>query len=249
MGSLRRRLFLHGMISKPFRFKQFAVADEHCTHKVGTDGVLLGSWVNIREEDDLLLDIGTGSGLIALMLAQRSHSEVRIDAIEIDEEAALQATRNIQDSPWPEKVQVRQTAVQDFLPAKEYALIVSNPPYFIDSLLPPDQKRTLARHAERLSFDELLQAVDRLLSADGRFAVILPFVEGRQFIQHAGALDLFPVRISSFRSRRHKPVERLLVEFRRSKGPLEETEIVLYSDGENWSEEYKELTAAFYLRA
>lgn len=237
------------MAPKPFRFKQFAVADDRCTHKVGTDGVLLGSWVNVREQDELFLDIGTGSGLIALMLAQRSLASAHIDAVEVGEADSRQAVSNVQHSPWPQKVQVWHTAIQDFFPDKQYDLIVSNPPYFVDSLHPPDKKRTAARHTERLTFPDLLEAVDRLLAPGGKFALILPFAEGKQFIAHAEKHHLYPARICAFRSRRNKPVERLLMELSWGQQSPEETELVLYGDRDAWSDAYKDLTHPWYLKA
>jgi len=236
------------MSSKLFRFKQFSISDDRCSHKVGTDAVLLGSWVNIQENDRLLLDIGTGSGVIALMLAQRSHTDARIDAIEIETEDAQQALMNTTQSPWPEKVNICRTALQDFSPGTGYDLIVSNPPFFVDSLLPPDRKRGQARHAHTLSFGDLLVGVKRLLKPQGRFALILPVAEGREFIMRATGHELFAFRTSAFRARAHKPVERLLIEFSQNQRKPEESEIVLYGDGDKWSEGYCSLTKEFYLK-
>ena len=237
------------MGSKPFQFKQFSVEDGGSTHKVGTDGVLLGSWVEVYGQDNSLLDIGTGCGLIAIMLAQRTHAGARIDAVEIQEDDAEQAIENVVSCPWPEKIRVWRTAIQDYAPARVYDLIVSNPPFFINSLSPPDQKRGQARHTHTLSFDDLLIAVNRLISPDGRFATILPYGEANDFINVASGYELFPARLTTFRSRSHKPVERLLMEFVHSTSTCEQTELVLYEHGEVWSEAYRSLTKDFYLRA
>ncbi len=235
------------MAPSPFRFKQFSVSDDLCTHKVGTDGVLLGSWVHVEATDHRLLDIGTGSGLIALMLAQRSHKDATIDAIEISARDAGQATMNARHSPWSEKITVIQAAFQEFSPGVNYDLIVSNPPYFVGSLLPHHPGRMQARHADSLPFGDLLVGIDRMLAERGRFCVVLPFTEGQNMIQLARVHDLFPSRICAFRSRRNKPPERLLIELSRGQKTPEETEIVLY-DGNEWSEPYKRLTQAFYLK-
>src|SRR5688500_14273906 len=200
------------MGSKPFQFKQFSVAQNHCTHKVGTDGVLLGAWVNVNDGDRTILDVGTGSGLIALMLAQRTNRETHIDAVEIESMDADQAKENVLHSPWPEKIRIHHTSIQQFLPGIEYDLIVSNPPYFENSLLPPKKKRTQARHTEQLSFNDLLHHADRLLTPQGRLAVILPPAGGLKFIDQARLLKLAPIRSAHFRSRAEKPVERVLME-------------------------------------
>lgn len=235
------------MPSKPFQFKHFSVAHDHCTHKVGTDGVLLGSWVRIGSADRFLLDVGTGSGLIALMLAQRSSTATHIDAIEIGGNEAQQARENVASSPWPNKVTVHQTAIQNFFPDRRYDLIISNPPFFMNSLLPPEQKRSQARHTHALSFDDLLKSVCRLLAASGTFAVILPYREAGQLLTAAVPLNLFPQRKTAFRSRKHKPIERLMIEFSHQITDPCQTELVLYEAGDRWSEDYKALTRDFYL--
>ena len=234
------------MPSKPFHFKQFTIVHDRSTHKVGTDAVLLGSWVNILETDKLFLDIGTGSGIIALMLAQRTRSGVHIDAIDVHDADVDQARNNVSGSAWPEKVNVQLTAVQNYFPGKHYDLIVSNPPYFEKSLLPPDQQRGRARHAHGLSFIELLNCVSRLMSAVGRFGVILPYTEGMRFTNLAENMGLFPSRRTAVRSRPHKPIERVLLEFARERMPVQETHLTLYEDGDAWSAGYRLLTQDFY---
>ena len=158
-----------------FKFKQFAVEQDDVAMKVGTDGVLLGAWAN-TDNAKRILDIGTGTGVIALQMAQRN-PVAQIHAVEIDETAAHRARANFDLSPWAERMNVEQTAVQEFSPAEKFDLIVSNPPYFVDSLLPPDAKRSTARHTHDLSFEELDSAVCQLLADDGLFALILPVTE------------------------------------------------------------------------
>lgn len=237
------------MGTKPFQFKHFTVLQSHATHKVGTDGVLLGAWVQIRDTDKRMLDIGTGTGLIALMLAQRTAPLTHISAIEIEAADAEQAKINVHASPWPDKITVYHSSLQKFFPEEKYDLIVSNPPYFMNSWLPPDDKRSQARHTGQLSFVNLLENAARLLHVQGRFAVILPHAEGLQFINLALRFRLFPVRRATFRSRPNKPVERLLIEFALEGEPARETEIILYSQGNTWSEDYKRLTSEFYLQS
>jgi len=236
------------MGSKAFQFKKFSVAQDLCTHKVGTDGVLLGAWVKVHETDRSVLDIGTGSGLIAIMLAQRCPSATRIDALDIEASDVQQAKANVQRSPWPEKIAVHYSAVQDFFPDKQYDLIVSNPPWFTGSLLPPDEKRGQARHTNELSFEDLLTHASRLLSQAGRLGLILPYAEGLRFIELARSNGLPPLRKCTFRTRAHKPPERLLLEFSRRAKQQEEEELILYGEADQWSEAYRDLTAAFYLK-
>lgn len=235
-------------MSKPFRFKQFEVYHDRCSHKVGTDGVLLGCWVHVKDTDRLLLDVGAGSGLISLMLAQRTHATAYIDAVEVCDEDATQARENVLRSPWPNRIGVHHVPVQAFDPGKRYDLIVTNPPYFRSSLLPPDQRRTTARHANHLSFSDLLDSVLRLLSPGGRFALILPPGEASEFTVLCGQRGLFRNRKTDFHSRKHKPPERVLLEFSLQETAPELSRMTLYEAAEIWSQEYRSLTEEFYIK-
>lgn len=248
MKSKKKPLFLQKMGSKPFQFKHFSVAHDQCTHKVGTDGVLLGAWVNIHGMEKRMLDIGTGSGLIALMLAQRTQGKVSIDGVDIEARGVRQATENVHRSDWRETISIHHASIQQFHPANPYDLIVSNPPYFIRSLLPPDENRGIARHTAELSHGDLLANAYRLISEDGRLALVLPFAEGMALIDRARTYNLFPLRKATLRSRAHKPPERLLLELARTAGLQEEDEIVMYGANNSWSEQYKRLTRDFYLK-
>lgn len=232
--------------SADFHFKQFSISHDRSTHKIGTDGVLLGAWVAVKNVSRIL-DIGTGTGVIALMLAQRSDPLTKIDAVEIEEADAAQARENVARSPWPEKVNVIHSSIQRFSPGHQYDLITSNPPYFINSWRPPEKRRSQARHTHELSFEELLQSSLRLLKEDGRLAVILPYQEGLHFIDLAKSSQLYPVRQLTFRSRANKPIERLLLEFTKKSGDLLSDELILHDKGNEWSEEYCALTRDFYL--
>jgi tRNA1Val (adenine37-N6)-methyltransferase len=236
------------MGSKPFQFKQFNVAQDRTIHKVGTDAVLLGAWVNIRENEKSVLDIGTGSGVLALMMAQRTSAGTHIDAVEIEAQDAQQARENFAKSPWNHRISFHNTAVQEFEPGKQFDLIISNPPYFVNSLTPPDEKRSRARHTQYLTSNDLLESVSRLLTTTGRFALILPAAEGLKFVALARQFKLLPLRQTTFRSRLQKPAERLLIELAYEGTPEAASEIILYAEGETWSSDYKKLTADFYLR-
>jgi tRNA1Val (adenine37-N6)-methyltransferase len=216
--------------------------------KVGTDGVLLGAWVDVTAAENIL-DIGTGSGVIALMMAQRSSDRALIDAVEIEEADAEEAQKNVMNSPWPLKVTIIRSAIQNFHSEKEYDLVVSNPPFFFNSYAPPDKRRLRIRHTALLSHEELISAAVRLISPSGSFNIILPPVEGKKFIEVASQNGLFCSRKWLFKTRIEKKEERWLMEFKKSKKVPEEGEIVLYQAGEEWSEAYRQLMKDFYLKA
>lgn len=217
--------------------------------KVGTDAVLLGAWVNIRQAQTLL-DIGTGSGVIALMLAQRTahHPTAVIDAVELQAADAAQARDNAAQSPWAERIHIHHTAIQGFRPSGLYELIVSNPPFFNNSLMPPAERRGQTRHTVTLDHHTLLQEAGRLLAPGGTFNVILPVVEGNQLITLARQAGLHLTRQYAFRTRQEKPIERWLLEFANLPIPLEEGEILLYGQGQEWADSYRNLTKTFYLK-
>lgn len=230
-----------------FRFKQFTVEDSDCAHKVGTDGTLLGAWADIHD-DQYILDIGTGSGLIALMLAQRTSSDTHISAVEFSTPEYEQAIQNVKQSPWSEKIKVYQNRIQDFTSPKRFDHIVSNPPFFTNSYKPPKTSRIAPRHTDTLSFEELLEHSKRLLDQNGKLSVILPNTEGEAFCKLAYEKDFKLSRRFTFLTRKGKPVERLLLEFCLQDKPLTPGEILLYREGETWSDEYIALTRDFYLK-
>ncbi len=214
--------------------------------KVGTDGVLLGAWAS-TEKVKRALDVGTGTGLIALMLAQRSSAKV--DAIEIEEDAVLQARNNFLNSPWKDRLQVYHTSLQDFSSFdKEYDLIVSNPPYFSVSSLTPPYRRAIARHTDKLSPGDLIACTTKFLAKNGRFAIIYPVNEFNFFLETASDYNLFMSRYTEVLPTPQKPAKRILAEFSFQKSPFEKNTIVIERNGRHqFSEEYKSLTEDFYL--
>jgi tRNA1Val (adenine37-N6)-methyltransferase len=230
-----------------FRFKKFSVAHDRSAHKVGTDGVLLAAWVGVSGVRSIL-EIGTGSGVMALVLAQRTDKHCSIDAVEVDKESAEQAVENVLRSPWPKKVDVHHMSIQAFDSDRRYDLIVSNPPYFVKSSLPPEVKRSNARHTGTLSFEDLTDAALRLLKPDGKLAVILPVVEAQSFIEIAGRKKMYCIRQCEVQSRKHKPVERILLEFGLKPAQTLVDNLVIHGEKAEWSEEYTRLTGAFYLK-
>ena len=229
-----------------FHFKQFSIRQDRVTMKVGTDGVLLGAWVTVPDAG-AILDIGTGSGVIAIMLAQRTNESVKIDAVEIVPQDAEQARENVASAPWKQRIAVHTMSIQQYQPATKYDLIVCNPPYFINSLTPPDPGRKTARHASSLTQNDLLLAAKSLLTTHGRLSVILPYTEGNLFMHLAASSDLHCIRQAQFKTRKNKPVERLLLEFSFVNQPLATEEIVLYEEREEYTAQYRHLTGAFYL--
>ena len=164
------------MRGKGFTFKQFYIDHSRCAMKVGTDGTLIGAWFSANCNNCRILDIGTGTGLIAIMAAQR-FSDAQIIGIDIDSDCIEQARENVAASPWSERISIIHSALQEFTSSKGFDVIISNPPYFVDSLLSPDDKRSTARHTTSLSFSDLFDGVERLLAQDGTFALILPPAE------------------------------------------------------------------------
>jgi len=230
-----------------FHFKQFSVEDEHCAMKIGTDGCLLGAWADINNAANIL-DIGTGSGVIALMLAQRSRAH--IDAVEIDDGAFLQACENFGKSPWSDRLKCFHSPVQDFVKTckKKYDLIVCCPPYFVNSLKAGDKKRNLARHTDTLSFEELLSVATRLLLPGGRFSTIIPYDIVKIFCDHALIEGFFPVKITQALPKEETIPIRTLIQLERSRKSCQtDTIAILDKAGKVFTEEYKELTKEFYL--
>lgn len=215
--------------------------------KVGTDGVLLGAWANCENVENIL-DIGTGTGLIALMLAQRSNSI--IDAVEIDEDASKQAAENVEKTSWKERIHIINQSFQEFMKIenKKYDLIVSNPPYFQNSLFAPDHKRTNARHNLSLELEDLISGSLKLLNENGCLSIILPYLEGAMFIVKAAEYGLFCVRQTKVLPKPNTEPKRLLLEFMKMKKPLVEQEIIIeLNKRHEYSEAYKNLTKDFYL--
>jgi tRNA1Val (adenine37-N6)-methyltransferase len=235
------------MANTYFEFKQFRINQDSCAMKVGTDGVLIGAWASV-EKAMRMLDVGTGTGLISLMLAQRN-KHAQIKAVEIDENAAKQASENFKESPWGDRIELLNIPIQKAGNEEKFDLIVSNPPFFIESQKAPDKQRTTARHTDTLSFKDLLEAVKNLLNTNGRFAVVYPHAEGELFAQEAKKQGLFLNRICKVYPTPTKPVRRLLMEFSFQETELLEEEMILeMGKRHDYSKEYIALTKDFYLK-
>lgn len=233
-----------------FTFKQFSVEQDKTAMKVGTDGVLLGAWAPIHHNPFSILDIGAGTGIIALMLAQRTHAQ-QVDALEIDEDAYEQAVDNFENSPWGDRLFCFHAGLDEFIeePEDEYDLIVSNPPFYAEDYKTENEQRDLARFQDAMPFEELIEAADLLLSENGIFAVILPFKEEKNFIALAKESELYPTKITRVKGNSTSAIKRCLLAFSRNENSVPEIdELIIEIDRHVYTPEYIELTKEFYLK-
>jgi tRNA1Val (adenine37-N6)-methyltransferase len=233
-----------------FQFKQFAIEQDRCAMKIGTDGVLLGAWAPIHNHPFSVLDIGTGTGIIALMLAQRSAAQ-QIDALEIDEAAYEQATDNFENSPWNDRLFCFHAGLDEFIeePEDEYDLIVSNPPFYSEDYKTENESRDLARFQDAMPFEQLLEAADLLLSENGIFAVIIPFKEEENFIALAKEFELHTLKITRVKGTPTTEIKRSLLAFSRNETTdLAIDKLVIETARHAYTPEYIELTKDFYLK-
>jgi tRNA1Val (adenine37-N6)-methyltransferase len=233
-----------------FTFKQFSVQQDKTAMKVGTDGVLLGAWTPIDHNPNSILDIGTGTGLIALMLAQRSYAE-QIDALEIDESAYEQATDNFENSNWSDRLFCYHAGLDEFIeePEDEYDLIICNPPFYIEDYKTENKQRDLARFSDAMPFEELIEAADLLLSEIGIFSVIIPYKEEEKFVTLANEFELYPIKITRVKGTPSSETKRSLLAFSRNKqDDFSIDELVIETARHNYTKEYINLTKDFYLK-
>lgn len=229
-----------------FQFKQFTVWHDKCAMKVGTDGVLLGAWASVRNAHKIL-DVGTGTGLVALMLAQRSLPDADIVALEIDKAAAGQAGENVARSPWKERIEVVQADFRNYQSSDKFDVIVSNPPYFVDSLGCPDQQRNAARHNDSLTYEELLEGVAGLLAEDGAFTIVIPTDVADRVKMIATAKNLYAVRQLNVITKPGGIPKRTLITFTFSNRECVIEELLTELARHQYSEEYIALTREYYL--
>ncbi len=233
-----------------FQFKQFSLEQNRCAMKIGTDGVLLGAWTPIENNPFSILDIGTGTGIIALMLAQRSSAD-QIDALEIDEDAYEQATDNFENSPWNDRLFCFHAGLDEFVeePEDEYDLIVSNPPFYSEDYKSSNDQRDLARFQDAMPFEDLIEAAVLLLSENGIFSVIIPFKEESTFLTLAKESELFPLKITRVKGTLTSEIKRSLLAFSRneiSNFPIDE--LIIETARHIYTPEYIALTQDFYLK-
>lgn len=232
-----------------FQFKQFNIQQDKCAMKIGTDGVLLGAWCPIDNNPFSVMDIGAGTGILSLMLAQRSNAQ-QIDAIEIDENAYEQCVENFEASPWSDRLFCFHAGLDEFVdePEDEYDIIISNPPFYTENYKTDNEQRDLARFQDALPFEELIEAADVLLSENGIFAVILPFSEEDKFIALAKEVDLFPFKITRVKGTPTTEIKRSLLAFSRMEKAIAIDELVIETARHLYTKEYISLTKDFYLK-
>ncbi|WP_395045954.1 tRNA1(Val) (adenine(37)-N6)-methyltransferase [Flavobacterium sp.] len=233
-----------------FSFKQFSVQQDKTAMKVGTDGVSLGAWTPINHNPNSILDIGAGTGIIALMLAQRTSAE-QIDALEIDEDAYEQATDNFENSHWSDRLFCYHAGLDEFIedPEEEYDLIVCNPPFYTEDYKTDNKQRDLARFSDAMPFEQLIEAADLLLSENGVFSVIIPYKEEEKFIALANEFELYPIKITRVKGTPTSETKRSLLAFsRNNQNNFLVDELIIETARHIYTEEYIALTKDFYLK-
>ena len=239
-------------MSKPFKFKEFTIQQDKTAMKVGTDGVLLGAWCSVDAYPDTILDIGAGTGVIALMIAQRCDA-MTIDAVEVDENAYEQTVANFEESDWGDRLYCYNATFTEFAEeiAEEeetYDLIVSNPPFYTDDFETEDDARNKARFTSSLSFEELIVGVSKILSKNGNFSVVIPFKEEESFINLAKENNLFLNRICRVQGNKTSEIKRCLLAFSFDETEIQEESLIIEIERHKYTEDYINLTKDFYLK-
>ena len=235
------------MANPYFQFKQFTVWHDCCAMKVGTDAVLLGSWMPVNGASRML-DVGCGCGLIALMAAQRNEQS-RIVAVEIDGEAASQAKENVEKSPWSNRIDVVNTDIRTFQTEEKFDYIFSNPPYFVNSLKCPDKQRSIARHTDSLDFETLMQCIASLLKEDGEFSVVVPMEAIMSLKAAAISHKLYLSRETHVYTKPSAPAKRALLSFSPTmpKDTILPKQLVMHTHHREYTKEYENMVKDFYL--
>ena len=217
--------------------------------KIGTDGVLLGAWTSLKPQPLSILDIGAGTGVVALMLAQRSHAET-IDGLEIDEDAYEQCVENFEASDWADRLFCYHASLEEFVAEidDKYELIVSNPPFYSEIVPSGNESRDMARQNQSLPFEELLNSLVKLLAENGTFSTIIPFKEEAIFLELAAAINLYPRRLLRIKGNPTSEIKRSLLELHIGKTPVEIDNLTIESARHEYTQEYIDLTKDFYLK-
>lgn len=236
-------------MSKPFKFKQFTINQDRCAMKIGTDSVLLGAWAPLKNNPFSVLDIGAGTGVLSLIMAQRSKAEL-IDAIEIDNETFEQCTENFENSKWNDRLFCYHASLQEFTEEVDdkYDLIISNPPFYKDDYKTNNQQRDTARFQDAMPFNHLLESVAKLVSDEGLFSTIIPFERKEEFIRLAKSQNLFPYKITNVKGNPSTNYVRSLITFCFKRVPLERTHLIIETSRHQFTDDYIKLTKDFYLK-
>lgn len=233
-----------------FQFKKFKIEQNRCAMKIGTDAVLLGAWTPIPKNTFSILDIGAGTGVLSLMLAQRTSAE-QIDAIEIDEDAYEECVDNFENSPWSDSLFCYHAGLDEFVEEMEdesYDIIISNPPFYTDEYKSDTEKRNLARFEDALPFEELIESAANLLSEFGIFSVIIPFKEEERFIRLASEFQLYPFKTTRVKGSKTSEIKRSLLAFKWDEQINVIDELVIETERHKYTNEYINLTKDFYLK-
>lgn len=236
------------MSNQPFHFKQFLIKQDACAMKIGTDSVLLGAWAHIDHQPQTVLDIGAGSGVLALMIAQRSPT-VFVEAIEIDEKAFEQCVENFENSPWSDRLFCYHASLIEFVEEVDetYDLIICNPPFYSEDYKTESKSRNLARFESSMPFEHLIYCAIKLLSTQGHLNVIIPFKEEQRFLTLAKSMQLFPERITRIKGNDQSELKRSLIDLSFDKKETKENILVIETERHKYTEDYIELTKDFYL--
>ncbi len=236
-------------MNKPFKFKQFTVSQDRCAMKIGTDGVLLGAWTPIDPSIQSILDVGTGTGVIALMAAQRSGAEI-IDALEIDADAYEQAVENFEASSWGDRLFCYHASFQEFFQEidDQYDLLISNPPFYSEDYKTSSDRRDMARFEDALPFEHLLVGASKLLSSTGKFALVIPNKEEERVLEIAAQVQLYPHKITRVKGSPTSEVKRSMLLLGRDQPSPQIDELVIEISRHQYTDAYCNLTKDFYLK-
>lgn len=233
----------------PFKFKQFTIQQDRCAMKIGMDSVLLGAWTSVKSNPFSILDIGAGTGVLSLMMAQRTNAEI-IEAIEIDDDAYEQCADNFESSPWSDRLFCYHASLLEYIEEVDdkYDSIVCNPPFYSEDYKTENASRDLARFQDAMPFKHLVYAVPKLLSENGLFSVVIPHKEEANFIELASKVNLLPTRILHVKGNLNSNIKRSLIEFSFQKTELLISELIIENGRHNYTEDYINLTKDFYLK-
>lgn len=236
-------------MNKPFKFKQFTIDQNRCAMKIGTDSVLLGAWTSLANRPFSILDIGSGTGILSLMLAQRSHAGT-IEAIEIDDEAFEQCSENFENSPWSDRLFCFHASLLEYVEAvaDKFDLIVCNPPFYSENYKTDDSARDLARFNDAMPFEHLIYAVANLLSDDGVFSLIIPHKEETRLKDLASQVGLYLNRSLHVKGNPESAIKRSLLEFSFQDHTAEPSVLIIETSRHQYTEDYVHLTKDFYLK-
>lgn len=236
-------------MSKPFKFKEFTVNQDRCAMKIGTDGVLLGALTSVDHNPYNVLDIGAGTGILSLMIAQRCHAD-QIEAIEIDDDAFEQCAENFENSPWADRLFCFHASLLEYIEAvdEKFDLIICNPPFYSEDYKTKDSARDIARFSDAMPLEHIIFAVINFLSEKGKFSIVLPFKDEEKYIEEASLIGLFSNRILRVRGNEKSEIKRSLIEFSYSESPIKISELIIETERHQYTEDYINLTKDFYLK-